>query len=179
MLRMVVPSPELVDVVRPCVFEYVQDDIAFQTNDVKRMIYAYEHDDWNWYFKKLYDDEYDVDSHDGWLPTKTWWLMDGDVFVGVCSVRIGVNDKLIERGGNTSVEIRPSLRGRGYGYQSLKLRLEKANELGMMNLLITCDVENIASKNNIKKVLKEYSGREIEGAKGECAFVLNTVKKGG
>lgn len=177
MLCLVVPTPDLLHAITPHINEFVTDNGKFQTNDVKRLVYAHTNNDWNGYFQKIYDDEHKINSHDGWLPTKTWWLMDGDVFVGVCSLRIGNTPELLHRGGNTSVEILPSMRGRGYGHQSLKLRINMAKKLGMKSLLITCDANNIISLNNIKKMIQSYNGVEITASNGEKAFIINLTDK--
>ena len=177
MLRLVVPTPDLLHIIVPCINQFVTDKNEFQTNDVKRLVYAYENKDWDWYFQKIHDDEYKINSHDGWVPTKTWWLMDNDNFVGVCSLRLGNTPELLNRGGNTSVEILPSMRGRGYGHESLKLRVDMAKKLGMKSLLITCDANNIISFNNIKKIVKIYNGDEVVAPNGEKAFIINLSDK--
>lgn len=177
MLCLVVPTPDLLHTITPHINEFVTDNGKFQTNDVKRLVYAHTNNDWNGYFQKIRDDEHKINSHDGWVPTKTWWLMDGDVFVGVCSLRIGNAPELLHRGGNTSVEILPSMRGRGYGHQSLKLRINMAKKLGMKSLLITCDANNIISLNNIKKMIQSYNGVEITASNGEKAFIINLTDK--
>lgn len=177
MLRLVAPTPNLVHIIAPHIKEFETNKNEFQTNDVKRLIYAYTSNDWDGYFQKIHDDEHKINSHDGWVPTKTWWLMDKDKFIGVCSLRIGNTPELLHRGGNTSVEILPSMRGRGYGRQSLKLRTDMAKKLGMKSLLITCDANNIISLNNIKKTIQKYDGIEIAAPKDEKAFIINLEQK--
>lgn len=177
MLRLVVPSPDLVHIISPHINQFASDTGKFQTNDVKRLVYAHKNNDWDGYFQKLHDDEHKINSHDGWLPTKTWWLMDNDNFVGVCSLRLGNTPELLHRGGNTSVEILPSMRGRGYGRDSLKLRIDMAKKLGMKSLLITCDANNIISLNNIKKIVQTYNGIETAAPNGEKAFMIKLSDK--
>lgn len=177
MLRLVVPTPDLLNVITPHINEFVTDNGKFQTNDVKRLVYAHTNNDWNGYFQKIYDDEHKINSHDGWVPTKTWWLMDDNKFVGICSLRVGNTPELLHRGGNTSVEILPSMRGRGYGRQSLKLRIDMAKKLGMKSLLITCDTNNIASLNNIRGIVQIYGGNQMPAPDGESAFIINLTDK--
>lgn len=177
MLRLVVPTPDLLHVIVPCINQFVADTNKFQTNDVKRLVYAYKNNDWDGYFQKIHDDEYKINSHDGWVPTKTWWLMDDENFIGVCSLRIGNTPELLYRGGNTSVEILPSVRGRGYGCESLKQCIDMAKKIGVKSLLITCDANNIISLNNIKKIVRIYGGAETFASNGEKAFVINLSDK--
>ena len=51
-------------------------------------------------------------------------------------------------------DIRPSKRRRGYGKKILQLTLEKAKELGMERVLVTCDVNNEPSR----KIIEQNGG---------------------
>lgn len=57
-------------------------------------------------------------------------------------------------------EIDPAFRGKGYGKLILKSGLEEARKIGLQELLITCDDENIASK----KIIEANGGIFIEKA---------------
>jgi len=47
--------------------------------------------------------------------------------------------------------VRPSLRGRGYGTEILRLGIKKAKELDIKKLLLTCKKNNIASQKVIER----------------------------
>jgi len=95
----------------------------------------------------------------GWVPGSDFWLIDGDEFVGRLSVRHELNEQLLLFGGHIGYEIRPSKRKQGYGKEILRLGLEKARELGLHRVLVTCDEDNIGSKKII-----EHNGGKLENA---------------
>ncbi len=74
---------------------------------------------------------------------------DGRIY-GMSSLRHGLNDGLMARGGHIGYGIRPTERKKGFGTKQLQLLLPKCKELGIEKVLITCDKENIASANIIK-----------------------------
>ncbi len=98
------------------------------------------------------------------IPSTTYWLIEQDesghaTFIGNLSVRHELNAFLLRVAGHIGYQIRPSMRCRGYGKRILQLGLEKAGELGIKHVLLTCDETNIASK----KVI-EFNGGQFENA---------------
>jgi len=75
----------------------------------------------------------------------TYWLVDGDTYLGRISIRHALNDSLLFEGGNIGYDIRPSARGRGLGRLQLALALPKAREVGLTRALLTCDHDNVRS----------------------------------
>jgi predicted acetyltransferase len=73
---------------------------------------------------------------------------------GNCSIRHHLKDNLLFVGGNVSYGIRPSERNKGYGATLFELILEKAKELGIKKILITCRDNNLGSK----KIIEKYAG---------------------
>lgn len=65
--------------------------------------------------------------------------------VGTIQLRHALDADLRQRGGHIGYGIRPSERGKGYGTRQLALVLEKARELGLHRVMISCDRANIAS----------------------------------
>ena len=53
--------------------------------------------------------------------------------------------KELRSGGHIAYGIRPAERNKGYGKQQLELILNYAENIGMKNVIITCDKSNIAS----------------------------------
>ena len=86
----------------------------------------------------------------GYVPQTVYWLVDGDEFIGTTSIRHELTEYLLRIGGHIGYNIRPSKRNMGYGTQILKLALEKAKELHLTKVLVTCDETNIASKKIIE-----------------------------
>ena len=98
------------------------------------------------------------------IPSTTYWLIERDEygqerFVGNLSLRHELNDFLFRVAGHIGYQIRPSLRGQGYGKFILQLGLQKAKILGIQRALLTCDETNTASK----KVI-EFNGGQFENA---------------
>jgi predicted acetyltransferase len=88
----------------------------------------------------------------GFVSESTFWLICSDnVIVGTSSLRHELTEHLRNIGGHIGYNIRPSERGKGYGTVILALTLEKARELGMDRVLVTCDDNNIASVKIIKR----------------------------
>ena len=86
----------------------------------------------------------------GYVPQTTYWFVDGGKFVGSVSIRHRLNEKLLQTGGHIGYDIRPSERSKGYGTAILKMALPKARELGITNVLLTCNEANIGSRKIIE-----------------------------
>ena len=84
------------------------------------------------------------------VPQTTYWLVDDSEYIGRVSLRHTLNDNLRNVGGHIGYDIRPSMRGKGFGTEALRLVLPKAKELGIQKVLLTCDSTNIASKKIIE-----------------------------
>ena len=93
------------------------------------------------------------------IPQSHFWLIDGNEFIGILSLRRGPDETFIRISGHIGYQVRPSKRRRGYGKELLRQGLQKAKELGFTRILLTCDEDNIASK----KVI-ESNGGQFENA---------------
>ena len=91
----------------------------------------------------------------GWVPQTVFWLVEGNKFVGLLSLRHRLNKNLKKIGGHIGYEIAIKSRGKGYGNLILKLGLKKARRLGIKNALVTCDITNIRSK----KIIEANGGK--------------------
>lgn len=87
---------------------------------------------------------------DGYVPCSVFWLVQENRFLGWVDIRHQLTPHLLEFGGHIGYDIRPSERGKGYGTSMLKLALEKTKELGIKDVLITCNAHNIGSKKIIE-----------------------------
>lgn len=81
----------------------------------------------------------------GHPPQVDLWLVDGEKFIGIVSLRPKLNDKLRKRGGNISYAIRKSERRKGYGKLLLNLITGHARSLGLRKILVTCHDQNTGS----------------------------------
>lgn len=87
----------------------------------------------------------------GYVIAYDYFLVDDDKFIGVVSIRKELTSHLLQYGGNISYAIHPKYWNQGYGNVSLKLALDKAREMGLRKVLITCDDNNVASYKIIEK----------------------------
>lgn len=84
---------------------------------------------------------------DGWkVPSTTFWLYADGVPVGFGSIRHFLTEALSQAGGYIGYGIAPQFRGNGYGNEILRLLLKKADEIGLEKVLVTVDLDNIASQ---------------------------------
>lgn len=106
-------------------------------------------DDFNAYMAKRTDVNSFVILPDGLkirrVPQTDLFLVYGDRFLGMASLRPKLNSTLEKRGGNLGYAVRASERRKGYGRLILTLALPYAREAGLQKLLITCHDENTGS----------------------------------
>ena len=95
-----------------------------------------------------------IDLSLGLVTTSTFWLIDNDEIVGVTRIR----HKEVATAGNIGYDISPIYRNKGYGTAILKLALEKANAIGLKNVIVTCTMNSTASK----KVIEKNNGTLLE-----------------
>lgn len=89
-----------------------------------------------------------------------YWLVDDETqrFIGEITIRHRLNEALERIGGHIGYGVRITEQNKGMGTLMLKLALEKAAQMGLAQVLITCDEENIASARVMEKngcVLKD------------------------
>jgi len=93
---------------------------------------------------------------EGYVPTTEWWLINNeDGIVGTVRLRHWLSDRNRQEGGHIGYDISPRFRGRGFGSKILELALEKARELSLSEVLLTCDFDNVASI----KVIERNGGK--------------------
>ena len=69
--------------------------------------------------------------------------------VGIMDFRRRLNPYLLNYGGNIGYSVRPSERGKGYTAQMLRLVLPKCRAAEETRVLITCEMDNAASRKTI------------------------------
>lgn len=82
--------------------------------------------------------------------THLWAIADGH-FVGRLSIHHHLTEALRREGGHIGYDTVPSYRGRGVATEMLRLALPIARELGLTEVLLTCDDDNAASIRVIEK----------------------------
>jgi predicted acetyltransferase len=82
--------------------------------------------------------------------TELWMVDDDDEVVGRISLRHELNELLYTWGGHIGYVVRPSARGRGHATVALAGMLEVCRGMGIDPVLVTCDVDNVASRRTIE-----------------------------
>ena len=87
------------------------------------------------------------------VPDSTFFCLDTDrsIFVGAVNIRHFLNERLLHSGGHIGDGIRPSERGKGYGTKMVALALEECGRLGIRDVLMCCNRDNIVSARTIIK----------------------------
>lgn len=122
------------------------------------------------YIHQLHEESKGRNLPDGYVPHTTFWLVDGDKFIGRIDIRHELNEWLKNEGGHIGYDIRPSERKKGYGTKILQKGIEKAKELGLNNVLITCDIDNIPSN----KVIQKNGGELQDSFKTKNRYIIKT-----
>lgn len=100
----------------------------------------------NWLIKK-HNDSIQEGIVDGWkVPSTTFFLYVDGVPVGMGNLRHMLTAALKNAGGHIGYAISPKHRGKGYGKVLLKLLLQEAKKLDIDKVLITVNINNIASQ---------------------------------
>ena len=109
-------------------------------------------DDFAAYVRRLDEQSRGIGLAEGIVPSTTYWLVRHDgAMLGMSNLRHRLTPKIEDWGGHIGYAIRPSERRKGYGTQILALVLDKARELGLGRVLVTCDTKNTASTRIIQK----------------------------
>jgi predicted acetyltransferase len=85
-----------------------------------------------------------------YVPWTELWMIDEDEVVGRISLRHDLNELLFTWGGHIGYAVRPSARRRGHATSALTGILEVCRERGIDPVLVTCDVDNVASRRTIE-----------------------------
>ena len=112
------------------------------------------------YFEQLANYARGVNLKPDRVPENEFWLVDDGKIVARSKLRHRLNPALEHEGGHIGYGVRPSERQKGYGTLILKLTLEKAKDLGLDKVLLTCDTDNIASA----KIIEKNGGKLAEQA---------------
>jgi len=107
--------------------------------------------DFGAYLRMLEDHSKGIGLPKGWVPyTSYWYLADGVRLIGASSVRLRLTPALEDVGGHVNYVVRPCERRKGHGTRLLALTLANARELGIGRVLLTADVDNVASRKVIE-----------------------------
>lgn len=95
------------------------------------------------------------------VPALTYFYVreEDDRIVGMINIRLALSDFLREEGGHIGYSIRPTERRKHYATDMLKAGVEVLNTIGINEVFVSCDKENLASSgtilNNGGRLIKE------------------------
>ncbi len=103
---------------------------------------------------------------DGYVPNQTLWIVDDERVVGIFDLRLQLNEKLMNRGGNLAYQVAPSFRGKRTVFHAYPLLCEYIKlHYGFDRILITCDERNILSYKVILSLFKNFGGEKLPPVK--------------
>lgn len=145
-MRLVYPSKKYLKSYQEAFEEYSQHNITtYAFDDVNQIDVV----------KKCYDYRNGLNLKPNRVAQTTYWLVDGDKFIGEIGIRHTLNEFLLQYGGHIGYGVRYCCWGQGYGTKMLSLALKKAKRMGLSKVLVTCDSDNYASA----KVIENNNGK--------------------
>lgn len=89
----------------------------------------------------------------GLVPDSTFFCLDEErnIFVGAINIRHYLNKKLLLNGGHIGDGVRPSERRKGIATHMIHLALFECKKLGITDVLMVCNKDNIGSAKSIIK----------------------------
>jgi predicted acetyltransferase len=176
-LALVHPNASLRDAYRSLVAEWVASGEALVPFTL-----AFEHADFDAFLAKLGDCAAGVGVPDGFVAHSTFWLVrDQTEVVGVSNIRHALTPALRREGGSIGYGIRPTARRQGFGVAILQQSLQRAAELGLSRVLVTCGKPNLASANVIVRNGGVLESEEYLADRGEVVqryWITNTARSG-
>ncbi len=126
-------------------------------------------EDFKSYVEKLLS--YEHTPHEHFVRGVTFWAIVNDEVVGRLGLRLELNEGLEKFGGHIGYIVRPKFRKRGIATKMLSQSLQTQYSRDLKRILLTCDIDNIASEKTIVKNGGEfYDIVELEGRKNKKRF---------
>lgn len=88
---------------------------------------------------------------EGYVPCSRYWLVRDRRILATGRLRHRLTEALEDEGGHIGYDVRPRERRKGYATCLLAMMLDKARQLGLHRVLLTCNVDNPASRRTIEK----------------------------
>ena len=108
-------------------------------------------DDYEGWLEKLEVDR-TMEPNENRVPADTYFLVreSDDRIIGMINIRHCLNENLRLIGGHIGQSVRPTERRKGYNKVNLYLGLLRCQELGIDEVLMDCDADNLGSARTMK-----------------------------
>lgn len=146
-LILIKPSKEYQSLIVDMLDEWTKYNASHpEANGSPRAIFCCDYHDFDNYIE--YFKRQITDPEPNRVAATTYFALDLDnnIIVGACQIRHYLNESLRFEGGHVGDGIRPSCRNKGYGKEILRLALKECKKLGIKEVMISCNKDNIASK---------------------------------
>jgi predicted acetyltransferase len=167
--QLILPSVKYKDSYLSAVREYKAENLlnyrTININDLEK--------DFEKYIEDIKNQSKGIGLPQGHVPHTVFWLVDDEGYIGKLDLRHYLNDYLKVIGGHIGYNIRPTRRRQGLGKLILKLGLEEAKKRGIKEVVITCDVDNVASS----KIIEANGGQFEDFTFGFYGDESNIEKK--
>jgi predicted acetyltransferase len=111
---------------------------------------------------------------EGWgVPITALWYVEGDEYLGTVIVRHRLTDVLVKAGGHIGYHVAPKHRRQGHATRMLADAIDYCRGIGLADLLVTCQVGNVASR----LVIEANGGILEDVADGECRYWIATRRQ--
>ncbi len=119
------------------------------TGSLDRYLKEHTYEDW---LEKIIGDMDIANIPESRVPGLTYFYVreEDDRIVGMVNIRLALNDFLRNEGGHIGYSIRPTERRRHYATGMLSAALKVCDTIGIKEVLVSCDKENIASAGVIR-----------------------------
>ena len=146
MLKLVSPAEEYRSQIREIMDEWTATGEKIVPFSICRLDYR----DFSTYLEGFFEE---TKGLPGFVKASTFFCLDTerDIFVGAVNIRHELNERLLLNGGHIGDGVRPSERKKGYATQMIALALEECRALGIAQVLMVCNRNNIASAKSIMK----------------------------
>lgn len=158
-MKLVFPTPEY----KEKAIEYIQEFYEYSSEingsgALDRYLKESTYEEW---LVKVHKDIDIANIEKSRVPALTYFYVreDDDCIVGMINIRLALSDFLREEGGHIGYSVRPTERRKHYATDMLKAGVEVLNAIGIAEVFVSCDKENLASSgtiiNNGGKLIKE------------------------
>jgi predicted acetyltransferase len=100
---------------------------------------------WADYVEALHDESLGRNLKEGRVPATFLMAESEGILIGRASIRHELNDFLFNYGGHIGYGVRPKYRRQGFATEILRQSLTYLHGLGVSDVLLTCDEENVGS----------------------------------